>query len=48
MAKKRQRKNPQDATLRNVRAAKKRFAALDRLLTEIEKRLTALEKRYRS
>lgn len=36
-------KNPQDSTLRNVRAAKKRIVALEERVRAIERRLEELE-----
>ncbi len=41
MAKKAKKKNPQDATLRNVRAAVKRIAALEARVADLELRLAS-------
>lgn len=39
-------KNPQDSTLRNVRAAAKRIAALERELHTIKQRFTNIEEGF--
>lgn len=42
------RKNPTDATLRNVRAAAKRLTALERRVRALERALVRLQRRRRA
>ena len=46
MPKKTKRKNPQDTTLRNVRAAKRRDAEFSQRLNVLETQIEGLEWRY--